>query len=285
MSSAKTKTADAPEKPAAAAPAAPPAAATGTEVAKVTRGAVGRPVSTAIGFEGVDNSALKTPFIKLLQNGSPELETVPGAKAGYFYNSQNNDVAGTIDFVPAAYERSIIEYVPKKQGGGFVAKHKDSDKIWLDAVARNPDGEFGKPTTSDGNELVDTRSFFGMVRFNNDDGNVTPGILSFTSTGINYSKAWIGLALMQQIKGVILPLPKHVYTIAPLRKENNDGVWWVPVAGFGDKTGLERRLGDDDPLYLDALDIHSKHVKGKIEVDYDQSGAKDNKGDGGKVPF
>ena len=79
------------------------------------------------GFEGINAETMSIPFIRLLQDLSPQLkknkpEYIEGAKAGEFFNTITGEVYGeTLRIVVGKFERYYIEWKPNRQG--FVATH------------------------------------------------------------------------------------------------------------------------------------------------------------------
>jgi len=76
-----------------------------------------------MGNEGA-SGALATPMIKLLQQLSPELRDVPGAKEGLLYNSVSKELFESLFIVPIYMIHTFTVWRDKKKGGGKFGDHE-----------------------------------------------------------------------------------------------------------------------------------------------------------------
>jgi hypothetical protein len=208
---------------------------------------------------GVSTSAEDgvVPFIVLLQDMSPEVKKrdpgyVPGAEPGMLMNKANKQLyaaayddktAPTDDiplltFQPCAFERAVIEWIPRTDGGGFVAKHaligtfEDTmQRIGARQVeVTNERGEVeSKWRTANGkNDLIDTRYHYGNII--GADGSLTPAVIAMSSTGHTASKQWMELMKQKTRSGDQLFIPPSwakVYPVHSKPKVNNKGDFFV----------------------------------------------------------
>ena len=68
------------------------------------------------GTENMSQDDLALPFLKVLSQLSPELESVEGAKAGMIYNTVSGDLyegSKGLLVLPCFYERKFIEWAPR----------------------------------------------------------------------------------------------------------------------------------------------------------------------------
>jgi len=153
------------------------------------------------------------PFIVLLQDMSPEVkkrdpEYVDGAEVGMLLNKATKQLyaadekqaeeAGLpiLEFQPCYFDRCVVEWVPRADGGGFVARHElqgspeqTMEKLGARQVPDPQDPNKKIWRTSDGkNDLIDTRYHFGHVI--SEDG-ISPAVLAFSSTGHTASREWM----------------------------------------------------------------------------------------------
>lgn len=147
------------------------------------------------GFQDVTKDDLKTPFIKQLQGLSPEVaeSTVEGAKPGMFFNTATSELISMEPgflCLPIEKQHHFVEWKSREAGGGFVATHKpDSD--FVKKTFAHMGQKFGKLTTPDGNELIESHDMFLMLL--DETGFMPTGdaaIFSFTSTKINALRDW-----------------------------------------------------------------------------------------------
>lgn len=143
------------------------------------------------GFENQDSSFISIPFMNLLQALSPQLEDEKyegsNPKAGMLFNTVTEEfISGKdgITIVPAHTERLFVEWIPRDQGGGFVAAYDPNDAATKEMIAKG-DG-FGTIKLENGNDLIETFYVYGVVV----EGDSPAGmiVIPFTSTKIKVFK-------------------------------------------------------------------------------------------------
>ena len=211
---------------------------TGTNVAQLRAGPppalaeklkadAGKGVSTA----QEDN---QVPLIYVLQPLSPQVDRrseqyIDGAEAGdiWLRNSPTPIIKGDvgIEFQPCAFWHDVGEWVPRDNGGGFVARHKTmpgTAEKYTDP--RNPNQV--RYRSPDGNELIETRNHAGYVMTENGPlGYVLP----LTSTGHSMSRQWMFMMNSQRFNGVTAPSWACLYRLKTIQKKNKKGAWFVLV--------------------------------------------------------
>lgn len=144
--------------------------------------------------EQLDNEKI-IPQLKVLQAMSPQVQEggqdqVPGARPGNLLNTGSGELFGKegIIFVPIARQHTFVEWVPRKDGGGFVGMH-DSNSETVRWARENTD--FGKWKTQAGNDLRETFYVFGVVLSDVNDplSAGEPVVLSITGTKIKPYRA------------------------------------------------------------------------------------------------
>lgn len=246
------------------------------------------------GFEDVSQEDLIIPFINILQKGSPLVDEdaatyVPGAKAGMLMNSVTEELhpgqEGVI-FIPVHKTHKFVEWVPRDQGGGFVAVYDPSDTMVMEARKGQA---FGKAETPDGNDLVETFYMFGLLV--EPDGSYNPSMIAFASTQISSYKRW--MTQMRSIqtedagtgRRVTPPMFAHRFRIRTKNMKKKEFTWHgfsITFANEGDpkksiSAAMASRLSVDDELYQAARECRELVLAEDVKVAYETSG----KGDGG----
>jgi hypothetical protein len=185
------------------------------------------------GFEGASGSSFAIPFLLLLQKGSPQCDPDkgnfnPNAKPGMWLDSSTGELIPVegFQFIPCHFTQTIVEWVPRDIGGGFIAAHSPEHGLTL-ATGKN---EKGIPTTKDGNELRDTRTHFGLrVR---EDSGLEPVVLSFTSSAIKVSRNWMASMRKKTVMGKNGPVRAvtyaYIYKVSSESKSNKQYTWKIP---------------------------------------------------------
>lgn len=124
------------------------------------------------GFENTDQSDFLIPFLNLLQDLSDEVNKedpsyIEGAQAGMFLNKATGDLYKEVVIVPVITQHHYVEWIPRDQGGGFVATYGIRDEVVTDAKRANG-GKLVGLSTPQGNDLVDTFLIFALVLENVD---------------------------------------------------------------------------------------------------------------------
>jgi hypothetical protein len=190
------------------------------------------------GFEGADFSSYATPFLRILQQNSPQLledaeNHIEGAKAGLFFNTVTNEVYGkSIKVIPIKFERLFIEWRPNR--GGFAGMHDVDHAMRISEV--NPKNNLQRINVETGNDLQDTHTFYLLIVGEEEKG---PIVFPLTSTGMKHSRKWLSMAkLLRLPSGNPAPLFSSTYELTTLVNENEQGRWYQ--IGDKSKTGVER---------------------------------------------
>jgi hypothetical protein len=211
------------------------------------------------GFENTDADSYSIPFLQALQALSPQVDEsdgayVDGAKQGMIINTVSNELFTHEDGVvvlPVHFDRSFIEWVPRNQGGGFVAAHSVEDGKEL---ATSGEREGGAVKLPNGNQLVDTRQHYVLII--REDGSTEPAMISMSSTQIRKSRDW--MTQMRNLKakapdGTLFTPPTfaYKYRLTTVKESNDQGSWWgwsIKPEGWVDDASLyhqAKSLKDD----------------------------------------
>jgi hypothetical protein len=190
------------------------------------------------GAENVGQRDLAIPRIVILQSGSPQVKKgegayIKGAEEGDFLHSVLGQVFAKSEdgfmFIPVAYDPKIIEWVPKKQGGGLVAIHTISSGIERHAT-KDADNRLMLPN---GHELVYTGEFFCIVA-EPDGSSPQPASISMAKTQFVTAKQ-----LNSQLNMLRFPSKKNPgktfnppyfashFLVTSVPKSNDKGSWMV----------------------------------------------------------
>lgn len=245
------------------------------------------------GFENQTSDDYAIPFLQVLQALSPQLQENDNLKQGMIINTVTGEAfAGKdgIGFVPATTQHNYVEFKPRDAGGGFVGAHAVDDPMVLAAIKAS--AEFGKYTTPDGNELIETFYVYGVAVM--DDGSTIDAVLAFSSSKIKKYKAWMTKAKTIQIplpdgRRIPAPLFAHRYRLKTVGEKNTKGSFYNWDISFDGANAVEARLLPNDPLFQAAIGIKSLLDSGKARAAYESQtpGGDDAEtgADGGKPVF
>jgi hypothetical protein len=228
------------------------------------------------GVEGVDTESQAIPFLAVLQPLSPAVadELVAGAKPGMIMNTVTNELFSEIVVVPVSFQRRMVQWAPRKKGGGFKGEHMpiavESGELGYKAVGGGSYfivGEDGKELSyleaRDAHDMLkDTRSHFVIAV--KPDGTFFPALMPLSSTQIKKSKKWISMILGVQMKrgdgSLYNPASfSHSYRIGTVKESNDQGSWFgVTVDANGPVTDLN--------VYKAAKDLHEQVASGQVKV-------------------
>ena len=212
-----------------------------------------------------------TPFVYILQTNSPECENpaerVDGAMPGMITIRSPRklwDGEDGIQFVPSALIKNEVEWIPRNQGGGFIARHP-VDTPLLDKATR--DAVTGKNILPNGHELIRTNYFFGHVLEENEDP--FPSIIGLSSTGMQTSRDWVNLQRANRLdtpRGrITMPIYSHVYNLTTKHQTNAKGAWFgFVVKDIGPVTDLD--------VFRLAKDFHESVEAGSIQMAQEPGG-------------
>ena len=252
--------------------------------------------SAGAGREDFGAGDFAIPFIAALQTNSPQVDKtdakyVDGAEPGMLFNtvtgaiysafSGAKDETPGIRVVPAAYQKLFVEWVPRTEGGGFVAQHQPDSAAHKSAT---PDPE--KPSKlklPNGNDLVETAYYYVVI-----DGEAGPewAVIAMTSTALKLSRKWNTLIAAKKIRigGEDKSVPGfgQVYQVNTVKEKNDYGTWFgLTVKGQGVVT--EASLFDEAKNYRDAVLSGKVKATAPAQPDSESSGAQS--ASSGKVPF
>lgn len=251
---------------------------------------------TGMGFDNVDASFFKIPFLNVIQSLSPQRQRgnpkfIEGAEEGKFFDSANGrlyDGVRGIRIVPVYVEQAYMEYTPREKGGGVVGRHAINAPI----VRETAIPRFGKAITKSGTELVRTFDMFFLNlgempnALENWDGTIRPMIITFWSTKIpQFQRFMDGIDSIKRPAGQARePLAAHqriLTTFLDPRKKGTSFNVRLQVPGLDPAAGpSEGQLisamlpsqvdGKPSPILTAARDLYLAVKGGTATVDHSQ---------------
>lgn len=180
---------------------------------------------------------LAIPFLRILQKGSPQCdkdegEYIEDAEPGMIFNTATQQlISGKegILVLPVKYTRNYSEWIPRKDGGGFVADH-GTDRTAYDNADQNPERP-NQRLTEEGHEIVDS-AFYYVIRLGEDGLPAEQALIAMNSTQWTAARRWNTQIKTAQLKkpdgSVILspPIYAFAYRMTTHRQENESGSWY-----------------------------------------------------------
>jgi len=208
-------------------------------------GAVAKKTNTAVSTEimdeileyagegtAFDSSELQIPFLRVLQQMSPQLnkkkaEYIEGASAGDMYNTVTNqyfDGEEGVLIVPAYQTTKYLCFTPREQGGGFRGEIDRTDPVIQRATRQG-----AREILPNGDELVKSDQHYCLLV--TPDGLYQPVVVDMKSTQLKVSRRWKSMIASQRV-----PHPKTKAPVAPpvfatmwklttVEESNDQGTW------------------------------------------------------------
>lgn len=212
------------------------------------------------------------PMLTVLQPMSPQVDRqnpafVEGAEPGAMLLKTSPipivKQGGAILFQQCYFSRHYVEWKPREQGGGFVARHDamPEDVREVPFNQNDPEGRkrFVRPR---GTEVIDTRYHVGNVIMP-EHHLVMPFVIPFSSTGHTVSRTWHNFMNNARLAdGSLADSWQKLYRLTTRRRQNAAGTWFIIeptpdrwVTAEEDEIGLrlfeslsagEKVLGDEE---------------------------------------
>lgn len=221
---------------------------------------------TGKGNENLTGRDLAIPMLQLLQTNSPqtmeeEAKYIEGARPGDMLDTVTKTAYSKkegIKIVFAAYFSEYVEWKPREQGGGLVARHPINSPL---ASQAKKDKDTGKLILPNGNNLVETHYHMGVMR--NKEGALTWLIIPMTSTKLPVSKKLNKVIMDTRIEGPNGPVQParfaSVFTLNSTSQENAKGK-------FYNYDFKREGLVEDPELYQAAKELNKAYNDGQVLV-------------------
>ena len=225
------------------------------------------------------------PTLKLLQNGSPEVNKndgsyLTGAQPGMILDPAGDTLYGGdegVKVIPWAFANQYVEWADRGTGSKSpIAFHAITSDI-IQQTTR--DGSF-KDRLPNGNYLEKTAYHFVLLV---SSGAPKPAVVTFKATNLKISRKWGSLLTDVQVKGqkgyFTPPAYSHFYKLSSSQQSNDKGSWF--------SWAIERlemlNFDEDRSLYEKAKTLKQSFNSSMIQP---QIGAPKENGDASnKTPF
>jgi hypothetical protein len=198
------------------------------------------------GQQGITTEDMAIPFLRILQQMSPQLAKRDGA---YIEGAQEGDIFNTVTgqlwtendeliVIPCGFNFKVLEWTPRESGGGIVNSYARNEV--LPETTKN---ERNKNVTTEGTIIEDTAEHYVLI-INGDDGSAEQAVMSMSSTQLKHSRKWNSLIAQQVLKtsnGVVkAPSYSRMYKITTTGESKDDNHWsgWN-IALHGPVTNLD----------------------------------------------
>jgi hypothetical protein len=227
------------------------------------------------GQEGVQSDDIAIPFIYVLQSNSPQVKRsdakyIKGAEEGDLMNSVTSEILpNPLRIIPCFFDKNLIEWKPRAQGGGLVARYQRTDPIAKRAIR----GDQGPPQLPNGNDLIETANHYVVVPLQEGVPQAFWAVLSMSSTKLKVSRKFNNLVANRMIhigeKMVAAPTFAFSYLLGTVAEANAKGSFFnftleVPE----DKVPHEwmKGLVTDANLYKNAKFFYERVKSGMVKV-------------------
>tara|TARA_R110000824_G_scaffold2970_8_gene13593 strand:- start:2157 stop:2927 length:771 start_codon:yes stop_codon:yes gene_type:complete len=182
------------------------------------------------GAEGITAADLAIPFLRILQQMSPQLAKrngafIDGAGEGDIFNTVTGqiwDPEEGVLVIPCSYNFKIIEWIPRDSGGGIANQYTRNDTL-----PPSEKDERGKDITGTGNQLTDTAEHYVLIV--NSDGTYEQALITMSSTQLKHSRRWNSLTQQQTIMTddgpKTAPLYSRMYRLKTTGESKDDNNW------------------------------------------------------------
>jgi hypothetical protein len=234
------------------------------------------------GYENQTASDLSLPWWNILQDGSPQVkEKGSSCRAGQLFNTVTGEVVDGekgLLIIPVEKRTVYVEWIPRDNGGGFVATHDPESPIVKQAVADST--KYGKYSYK-GNDLVETFELYFLILDQDNPESEVPigfGVTAFTSKKIKPFKNWNTSLNLVNYRAYKIPSTPPIFANrVRLKSEQQthknyifENVVLEPMfPDTAELPGIIRSLvGFGTPLYTKAKDLREMIQAGVKTADY-----------------
>lgn len=228
---------------------------------------------------------IQIPFMLVLQALNPQVKSVEkggikGAEIGNLCNSVTNELSSSVRFIPAFSQKLYVEWITRKEGGGYVASHALDSKVVLDIKKT---GERGPYKTNGGkHEIIETQYLYCVIVDENDAPTGGFFVMSFTSTKLAAWRKWNTAIHTFRIdsngRKVQPPLYAHVVELTTREQTNKHGDFYNFVLSPAHGDMKKSLVGPQSDGFMAAKDLRALIESGQAKA------AEETSGDGGEAP-
>jgi len=183
------------------------------------------------GFQTMSQDDLALPFLKVLGQLSPEVNTrhakhIKGAEPGMILNTVTNELhdgSKGINVIPCYYKREFVEWKDRGESmGAPVGVHAANSDVVSSAKRDN----MNKDRLPNGNYLENTASHFVLML----GDNPCTALITMKATQLKTSRKWNTMMMGIKIQGknglFTPPTYSHVYKLTTVQQSNDKGTWF-----------------------------------------------------------
>tara|TARA_R110000787_G_scaffold35401_1_gene90967 strand:+ start:2488 stop:3264 length:777 start_codon:yes stop_codon:yes gene_type:complete len=228
------------------------------------------------GLSGLTQDDLATPRLKVLMNGSKELEENENLKPGQIFNTVTNeayDGKEGIVVIPCEYQRQFVEWEERGTGSGAPVNIFDANSDILQKTKRSAKN---KDELENGN-YIETNANHFVLLIDPKTKAATPALVTMKSTQLKKSRKWNSMMLQLRIQGskgaFNPPRYSHTYKLTVSKEKNDQGSW------YGWNVELIGPVSDQDTYntakeFAESVNSGSVQAKPEMESDSADSGTK-----------
>jgi hypothetical protein len=224
------------------------------------------------GFQTMSQEDLALPFLKVLGQLSPEVNTrhakhIKGAEPGMILNTVTNELhdgSKGINVIPCYYKREFVEWKDRGESmGAPVATHAANSDIVGSAKRDN----MNKDRLPNGNYLENTASHYVLML----GENPCTALITMKATQLKTSRKWntmmMGIKLQGKSGLFTPPTYSHTYKLTTVQQSNDKGTW------FGWDVSKVGPI-DDKAMYDQAKSFSQNISKGNVQVKHSSDSEK-----------
>jgi len=183
------------------------------------------------GFQTMSQEDLALPFLKVLGQLSPEVNTrhakhIKGAEPGMILNTVTNELhdgAQGINVIPCFYKREFVEWKDRGESmGAPVGVHA----VNSDVVGSAKRDNMNKDRLPNGNYLENTASHYVLML----GENPCTALITMKATQLKTSRKWNTMMMGIKLQGknglFTPPTYSHVYKLTTVQQSNDKGTWF-----------------------------------------------------------
>lgn len=232
------------------------------------------------GQENITQEDTGTPRVSILQQMSPELDDIEGAKAGMILSKMDKHVwpGNTgIKALVCNYEKVYLEWQDRGTGSSapvniFQPKDRPADAV------RGTDGKMRLPN---GNYLEESANFYVLIL---DDNGKVPrtAVISMKGTQLKAARSWNYSLKNEFIQDPNTkqyhPAPTfmRIYNLTTLKTQNDKGSWYTWSVA-------KDEMLEDKNIFEFAVQFHQSIKAGEHTVKYDREETKEDSSE--DIPF
>jgi len=219
------------------------------------------------GFEGLTQDAFKMPFIKILEDLSPEVKhgafRVEGARPGMFFNTATHEISEKIQVIVLKVKHSLLAWAPKRAGfrGEFEISQEKSIVV---STEKNGFIKYDK----DNNLIQDTLTFFLLNANDMQALAAMPLAVTRFKDGQAFNSRLLYLKCNGEYVGVTWAA---VWELGLVEKTNDQGTWNI----LGNTPEFIRFVTEDEinKFILPALEGIKDRVVNYNDLSQESEGA------------